>query len=181
MATEAANTNKLTKVHSLKFPIPPPWNSIEQAVKKKSTTIGDTDIQLPIDNSTENSNCKECNIGDTDSHGTILGSYIARTSNMLTRFLTHINGESLLLFPYIPNMKRTLLKVMKDEEMISQQTNEISLQVKYCQKLCFVRLVLHAFSVGVFEEGATVYAPHAADISLWSRLSFFLLKFSSFS
>lgn len=173
MATEAANTNKQAKLHSFTFPIPPPWNSIAQAVKKKTITLGDTDIQLPIDSSTENPNCKECNIGAMGSHGTIFGSYIARTSHMLTRFLTHINGESLLLFPYLPDMKRSMLKVMKDEEMINQQTNGISLQVKHCQKLCFVRLLLHAFSVGVFEDGATVCAPQAADISLWTRLSSF--------
>lgn len=170
MATEAANTNKQAKLHSLRLPILPPWSSIEQAVKKKLSTIVDTDIQLPIDNSTENPNCKECgNIGAAGSHGTVYGSYIVRTSSMLTQFLRHINCESLLLFPYMPDMKRSLLKVMKDEEMINQQTSGISQQVKYCQKLCFVRLLLHAFSVGVFEEGATVCAPDAADISLWSR------------
>ncbi|KAK9950519.1 hypothetical protein M0R45_006005 [Rubus argutus] len=39
----------------------------------------------------------------------------------------------------------------------------------YNHKLCFVRVHLHAYKEGFFEEGAVVCAPQVTDISLWTR------------
>ena len=39
----------------------------------------------------------------------------------------------------------------------------------FVTRTCFVRVLLHAYKEGFFEEGAVVCAPQVTDISLWTR------------
>ncbi|KAL8159145.1 hypothetical protein V2J09_000682 [Rumex salicifolius] len=43
------------------------------------------------------------------------------------------------------------------------------------KKLCFVRLLLHAYKEGSFEEGAVICAPNLSDIALWRSRYFVFL------
>ncbi|KAL4354775.1 hypothetical protein GQ457_06G031370 [Hibiscus cannabinus] len=76
-------------------------------------------------------------------------------------------GEHLLLFPQLQNRNSSLVKVMKDKNMMEKGQNGIA-QISYSHRLCFVRVHLHAYKEGVFEEGAVICAPSLADISMWT-------------
>ncbi|XP_059629281.1 ribonucleases P/MRP protein subunit POP1 isoform X2 [Cornus florida] len=184
MATEAAAADKKEKlrppaVRCFNVPIPPPWDCVRFAFDKKSSTLGDAQSHFEelyakntVDcNSFTKSDCENCETAALGSH--VVSSFegfVVRTSYMLSEFLNNINGEHLLLFPNMPDGKKRISKFMKDEGKLSCQNRAISL-LNYDNKLCFLRVLLHAYKKGVFEEGAVVCAPHLTDITLWMSRS----------
>ncbi|KAG6653178.1 hypothetical protein CIPAW_05G057600 [Carya illinoinensis] len=90
---------------------------------------------------------------------------LARTCFVLTDFLREIQGDHLLLFPQLPDHKTSIFKLMKDESMFGLSLKEVTQSI-YDRKLCFVRVLLHAYKEG-FEEGAVVGAPQLTDVSLF--------------
>lgn len=76
------------------------------------------------------------------------------------------HGNHLLLFPKSPD-KKSFSDLMIDEAKLSLNLNGAS-QMNYERKLCFLRVLLHAYKEGSFEEGAVVRAPHLSDISIWT-------------
>ncbi|KAL3517358.1 hypothetical protein ACH5RR_019947 [Cinchona calisaya] len=172
MATEVAIADKKEKLRppALRTPRVPnctPWDCINYGSEEQSTA-GDSEV-LPVSkNLMKNLHCENCDIATVGGYGALFNGFVARTSDMLIRFMTHVKNDRLLLFPNLPDGKRCLPKVMKDTELITLQTNGISCEFTCCQKLCFVRVLLHACKEGVFEEGAVVCAPRATDITMWS-------------
>ncbi|KAM4119411.1 hypothetical protein ACJW30_03G056900 [Castanea mollissima] len=65
----------------------------------------------------------------------------------------------------LPDKKTSILKLLKDESKFGPSLNGIA-HFGYGRKLCFLRILLHAYKEGVFEEGAVVCAPQLTDISL---------------
>ncbi|XP_027178382.1 uncharacterized protein LOC113777480 [Coffea eugenioides] len=172
MAMEAAIADQKEKLRppSLRpFRVPhfPPWDCIHYGSEERST-VGVTKFLPVSNNSMKILNCKNCDVADVGSRGAVFNGVVARTSDVLLHFVSHVKDDNLLLFPNSLDGKRCLTKVMKDNELITHQTNGISSQLMCCQKLCFVRVLLHAYKEGVFEEGAVVCAPHPGDITMWS-------------
>jgi len=54
------------------------------------------------------------------------------------------------------------VKLEKESNVGQKKRKEIT-QINYDHKLCFLRVLLHAYKEGVFEEGAIVCAPHLTD------------------
>ncbi|XP_030481375.2 ribonucleases P/MRP protein subunit POP1 isoform X2 [Cannabis sativa] len=161
-ASEAAAFDQKEQLHPLstrplRVPILPPWDSVQITLNKLLATIGD-------DNNNSASN--------SDSGCTSLDSLVPRTSSLLTNFLNEIKGDHLLLFPRIANKKKSFWKLAKDESNhFEQGQTRIASNIIWNSKLCFVRVLLHAFKEGSFEEGAVICAPRSTDISLWTSSS----------
>ena len=171
MAREAAIADQKEKLRPrslrpLRVPHFPPWDCIHNGSEGRST-VGVTKFPPVSKYSMKILNCKNCDAAAVGSHGAVFNGFVARTSDVLIHFVSHVKDDNLLLFPNFPDGERCLTKVMKDNDLITRQTNGISSQLMCCQKLCFVRVLLHAYKEGVFEEGAVVCAPHASDINMW--------------
>ncbi|KAK8588080.1 hypothetical protein V6N13_087029 [Hibiscus sabdariffa] len=153
-------------VRPFRIPIPSPWNVIHTAFGKLTTRVNEAAQVSSVENIVGTSSCERSDVTSFRSHNSFDG-IVARTSSMLTDFLNGIQGEHLLLFPQLQNRNSSLVKVMKDKNMMEKGQNGIA-QISYSHKLCFVRVHLHAYKEGVFEEGAVICAPSLADISMWT-------------
>lgn len=168
-ATEAAASNlqeelRPPAIRPLKVPIPPPWDSIRITLNRGFIKEGDPQVCTEHDSDSllPNSECADCNV---KLRGNLLDGFVARTSCMLTDFLNEIQGNHLLLFPNkIADRNTSILKVVKSGDVPGQSQNRIT-NIIYNGKLCLLRVTLHAYSRGCFEEGAVVCAPFLTDIS----------------
>lgn len=158
-------------------PILPPWNSVHLALDKRSFVERNYQVQCKDFSTKERtknslvdySDCRTCS-PDADDHCHIpFVGFIARTSYILSQFLDKINGSHLLLFPKFPNRKECISNFIKDEKMVNEHSDKVIYRVNYGPKLCFVRVLLRAYSKGFFEGGAVVCAPHVDDILLWTQ------------
>ncbi|XP_021904326.1 ribonucleases P/MRP protein subunit POP1 isoform X2 [Carica papaya] len=179
MAAEATATDQMAELRppakrSFRVPIPPPWNSVGVTFSKVSIAAQDTNLSH-IKNVVDGSLLSELgseksNLTASGCHDSSSNKMVARTSTMLASFLSDIHCDHLLLFPQVPEGNTSILTCMKDENMLSRGQKRIS-QIHYDRKLCFLRVLLHAYKEGVFEDGAVVCAPCLGDISLWTSSS----------
>ena len=72
---------------------------------------------------------------------------------MLTTFLNKTKTGQLLLFPYEADGKARMSKFINSELKLDQRHRKSDI---YDHKLCFVRVHLHPFKEGCFEEGAVI-------------------------
>ncbi|GLU16742.1 hypothetical protein SLE2022_331580 [Rubroshorea leprosula] len=157
-------------VRPLRVPIPSPWNVVRTAFDKVSIRLQDNQISC-VENRFDGDSFTGLSYEKRDAACSLsFDGIIARTSNRLNNFLNSIYADQLLLFPHVSNRNNSLLKFMKDESLLSKNTDEIR-QISQNCKLCFLRVHLHAYKEGVFEEGAVVCAPCLNDISLWTSSS----------
>lgn len=168
-ADEKAELRPANRRH-LRIPIPPPWHIVGVSLNNVATGEQYTKISIiknmVDDNSSSHTRCGRRDMASFDR-------IVARTSRMLTYFMNEIHGDHLLLFPHVASQKMSFVKLMKKQSNLDHSQNMIK-QINYNQKLCFLRVLLHAYKEGVFEEGAVVCAPRLTDISLWtSRYIFF--------
>lgn len=101
-----------------------------------------TEIRV-AQSSHENSSNGSCDVTSPCSHGSISNGFVARTSIMLPNLLKNSHDDKFIISPNVP-------------------------QINYDGKLCFVRVLLHAYKEGVFEEGAVVCAPNMTDLLSWT-------------
>ncbi|KAJ9187885.1 hypothetical protein P3X46_003299 [Hevea brasiliensis] len=179
MASESAALNQKAEqvcpaVRPLKVPVPPPWNSVRVAVTKGCIAVQVASSSCAKDiigcNSSSNSRCDNSDITSLRVDGNSFDGIIARTSSSLDDFLNEIHDDCSLLFPQAPNRKMRFLEFINDESKLVQLQNGIT-QMNCDRKLCFVRVLLHAYKKGVFEEGAIVCAPCLSDVSLLTSRS----------
>ncbi|KAK0581103.1 hypothetical protein LWI29_010073 [Acer saccharum] len=177
MAMEAAAADQKSElrpaaIRPLRIPIPSPWNIVRVSFDKVAT--GEQDSQFSSEknmvdgDSLSDMTCRRSDMSHMTSfvsHGNSIDIIVARTTGVLTYFLNEIHGNHLPLFPQLPNQKTSLIKRMKNESKLGG-LNET--QVNYDHKLCFLRVLLHAYKEGIFEEGAVVCAPSLTDVSLWT-------------
>ncbi|KAK9281384.1 hypothetical protein L1049_004284 [Liquidambar formosana] len=182
MATEAAASDQKMErrppaMRSLRVPIPPPWDSVRLAFDKGPTGVlcshphekicSEDVVSGNLLTKSDYQNCDKASVGH---HVVSFQGFVARTSNILSNFLNEIHGDHLLLFPNLPGRKMSFYEFIKDERKLSLGQNGAT-QLNYDRKLCFLRVLLHTYREGVFEEGAVVCAPHPTDISLWTSSS----------
>ncbi|XP_047310597.1 ribonucleases P/MRP protein subunit POP1 isoform X2 [Impatiens glandulifera] len=135
----------------LSVPPSPPWESIHFAFDEKSI---------------EKENAEAYN----ENHGSLTEGFVARTSSSLAHFLTENQESDMLLFPHGHNNERNdITKTMgehekKDSSSLFENRRMSSTKGR---KMCFVRVILHAFREGVFEDGAIICAANVTDINLW--------------
>ncbi|KAB1225562.1 Ribonucleases P/MRP protein subunit POP1 [Morella rubra] len=174
MGTEAAAFNKKLEccrldVKPWKVPIVPPWDTVRLAFDKGPTRVGNgkayNEEHMDERNSLSESSSGNCHISSSVHLGNSFDGVVARTHFELTDFLREIQGDLLLLFPQQAENKTSIFKIMKDESLFSLRQNDIGQFSREC-KLCFLRILLHAYKEGVFEEGAVICAPQLSDISL---------------
>lgn len=135
-------------IRPFRIPIPPPWNSIHV-----TRSIGESSNQKLTSNGTNG-------VEISSSGGNLFDGIVARTSDSLTTFLQTFTSDNLLLFPHNTSKTNLMKKLQEDDKKVRAQIHQSS------KKLCLVRVLLHAFKEGSFEEGAVVCAPTLADISL---------------
>lgn len=169
-----------TALRPLRIPIPAPWDSVWVSLHNRLPRVGDCHVsgEENKENGSLLSNLDSTYSDDAlpNCHGNLLDHFVARTSSMLTNFLTEIQGNHLLLFPLVGDENTSLQKVLKNEKAIGLEHSWVT-NIIYKNKLCFLRVLLHAFKEGSFEEGAVICAPQIGDISLWT--SKYFTKFSS--
>ncbi|KAF5745934.1 putative Ribonucleases P/MRP protein subunit POP1 [Tripterygium wilfordii] len=174
MATEAAaNDSKAERrppaIRPFRTPMPPPWDCVRGFSISRGIEIGITQTSSQKDvvhgNLPSNSNYN-FDVASINHHGNSFDGIVARASCVLTHFLNETHGDRLLLFPQAPNSNADLLKFMKDESKLCQGQNGKAV-IDCSNKLCFLRVLIHAFKEGAFEEEAVVCAPRLSDISLW--------------
>lgn len=156
-------------VKPLCVPTSPPWDVVYYTFNKKKITGSDNQI-LPKILSSENINNlatnsrEDCHRAPCCKNGVSFDCLVPRSSRLLARFLSGINNCQLHLFPSMPERKSCIYKIMKDID-ISNQGLDDNFLVNYDHKLCFIRILLHAYKDGVFEDGAVVCAPHLSDLA----------------
>ncbi|XP_068642677.1 ribonucleases P/MRP protein subunit POP1-like [Aristolochia californica] len=141
-------------VRPLRVPIPPPWHCIKLAALEWPRIQG----ELTCNSETANGSLLE-----QEDVGVSFQGFVARRSTELISFLNEICGNHLVLFPHIPN-ERSICSVFLNKGRISPvpiETRELPTD----RKLCFLRILLHAYKKGVFEDGAVVCAPVLTDLS----------------
>ncbi|XP_076942337.1 ribonucleases P/MRP protein subunit POP1-like [Bidens hawaiensis] len=137
------------------IPVPPPWNCVRLAFKMDPT---------------EPENAQICSNGPNAAAEPALSDNdidVARSSRMLSDFLNTINGDRLPLFSCFSDASTCLSRIMKDERILDNCPNTDSFLENRYRKVCFVRVILHAYKEGAIEDGAVVCAPSLADIELW--------------
>lgn len=160
---EQKTAQQPSAVRPFKVPISPPWNSISAAVNQGMASLQDSQTSSnskKVDRSSISN--KNGQNQENSFHGVI-----ARTSGAVMDFLHKINGGDLLLFPHVPNRKMEILELIKSESKFGLGENVLD-QFTSSHKSCFLRVLLHAFKEGVFEEGAVVCAPKFQDVSLYT-------------
>lgn len=171
--TEAASSDDKAKLRppsmrAFRVPIQLPWECVHSTLSEKSIRVGDSQSNLEELCAKNMANCL-----DVPFEG-----FVARTSHTLTNFLSKINGDHLFLFPNMYDKTKCISKFMKDEGMHKPGPNGAVSLINHGKRLCFLRVLLHAYKEGAFEGGAVVCAPHLTDIALWtSRYSFFFFPF----
>ncbi|OVA02515.1 Ribonuclease P/MRP [Macleaya cordata] len=180
MANEAAVSDKKLELRPPamrppRVPIPPPWDSVRFAIEEGLTS--DADIQASrekvfsgekgLDNSLVDTNIKSCDSTTLERDDSFFEGLIARTSNILTDYLSEIHGGHLLLFPSAAATRKKVFAEMLNIEGKVSQKPKVANQILVDRKLCFLRVHLCAYKEGVFEEGAVICSPRLSDLSLW--------------
>ncbi|KAF8119111.1 hypothetical protein N665_0001s0160 [Sinapis alba] len=148
--SEAANLEEKAQrrplaVRPSRIPIPPPWSSIHA-----TRCVGESSDQKLTSSETNG-------VEIFSNGGNLFDGVVARTSESLTAFLQTFPSHNNLLLSPQPNTN--LVETIQEDEMKARAQSSDD-------KLCLVRVVLHAFKEGSFEEGAVVCAPSLADVSL---------------
>ncbi|CAL5195210.1 unnamed protein product [Lathyrus oleraceus] len=176
MAAKAAECNQKEElcppsVRNLRVPILPPWGIIHTTFNKEISSMETLHLSAGEDLTNANSLSKSCpgnfKVLNFDSEISFDGT-LARTGCMLTTLLNETKTGRLLLFPYAADGKTRISKFITGELMLDRSHRS---SVIYNHKLCFLRVHLHPFKEGFFEEGAVICAPRPSDIPLWTSSS----------
>ncbi|KAG4938682.1 hypothetical protein JHK84_044934 [Glycine max] len=133
-------------IRHLRVPILPPW--VQWETPDLSTWEHLTNaISLP------NPCHGNFEISNSNSGSNSLDGIVVRTGCMLTTFLNKTKTGQLLLFPYEADGKARMSKFINSELKLDQRHRKSDI---YDHKLCFVRVHLHPFKEGCFEEGAVI-------------------------
>lgn len=158
-----------------KVPVSSPWDSVRLALEGLSGAghdwmqpeqLSPNDITKNLKMNTPYSS--RCITDIESSCSAPFEGLVARTSYVLTQFLDEISGSHLLLFPKVLHRTKCISKFMKDERIFNEDTDKGIYQINRDQKLCLVRVLLHAYREGSFEEGAVVCAPQIDDVMLFT-------------
>ncbi|XP_070023847.1 ribonucleases P/MRP protein subunit POP1-like isoform X2 [Nicotiana sylvestris] len=183
MALEEAAYDKKSELRSphtrtWKVPVPSPWDSLRLALEGLNGAAHSRvqhEQLLPNDMirniAMNNPYLRSCKSETESSCSAPFEGFVARTCNVLAQFLDEIKASHLLLFPKVLHSKKCIGKFMKDEKILNEDADGVIYQINQDQKLCLVRVLLHAYREGSFEEGAVVCAPHIDDVMLWTTRS----------
>ncbi|KAK7269596.1 hypothetical protein RIF29_22329 [Crotalaria pallida] len=155
----------------MRVPILPPWHVVRFTLNKEIVVLENSDVSTRKDltnaNSLPNTSQRSFKISKFDSENNSFDGTVARTGCMLTTFLDEAKAGQLLLFPY-SDRKARISKFLNGELKLDPSHRST---VIYDHKLCFLRVHLHPFKEGFFEEGAVICAPCPSDISIWTLRS----------
>ncbi|CAD5192791.1 unnamed protein product [Musa acuminata subsp. malaccensis] len=173
MADEAAAFDTASELCPLavrpsRVPIKSPSNSIVSTIIKGPNILRG---YMTLDAQTSSGIIPENSILDVDSKdkassperqvAVLFPGFIARTSKVLDWYLKKIGCRNLLSLPDVQIAENSTLDWVK-----------ISANVMHADsKLCLLRVMLHAYKEGVFEDGAIVCAPNLTDLSRWTSRS----------
>ncbi|WOH01528.1 hypothetical protein DCAR_0520912 [Daucus carota subsp. sativus] len=166
-------------VRPFSVPTSPPWEVVHYTYSKKKVIGLDNQILPNITSKDINSlvanSLEDCHRAPCCNNGVSFGGLVSRSSCLLARFLSGINNCQLRIFPSIPERKSCISEIMKEKD-ISNQGLEDACLVNYDHPLCFVRILLHVYKDGVFEDGAVVCAPHLSDLLFMTSSNKFELQ-----
>ncbi|KNA23153.1 hypothetical protein SOVF_027510 isoform A [Spinacia oleracea] len=164
-AADKALINCPPETRPLKIPIQLPWNSKWFSFNRGGREGDEIDFSSSIRGDRDHSADIERKLNDTMlvNNGSDSEVFVARTSGMLTSFLEEISGDNLLLFPKGLDKPSLSHLMMKDAKIGASNLATLTCDK---ERLCYLRVVLHAFKEGVFEEGSVVCAPRFSDVTL---------------
>ncbi|KAK7313763.1 hypothetical protein VNO77_38961 [Canavalia gladiata] len=161
----------LSRKH-LRVPILPPWGIVRKTFKKEISAMETPHLSTREDLTSANPLPNSCpgsfKISKFDSQSNLFDGIVVRTGSMLNNFVNETKTGQLLLFPYAADGKARISKFIKGELKLDPRHRS---SVIYDHKLCFLRVHLHPFKDGCFEEGAVICGPYPSDISLWTSSS----------
>ncbi|KAL2934893.1 Ribonucleases P/MRP protein subunit POP1 [Bienertia sinuspersici] len=169
-AVDKALENCPPATRPIKIPIQLPWNSNWFAFNKRVGDVNEFDFSNNIKGNGDCSLNVEGKLSKIPlvNNGGSSEVFVARTSRMLTSFLKEISGDDLLLFPKRLD-RPTFSHLRINEAKISQASNLATLTID--RRLCYLRVVIHAFKEGVFDTRAVVCAPRFSDITMLTSRS----------
>ncbi|XP_061339678.1 ribonucleases P/MRP protein subunit POP1 isoform X2 [Gastrolobium bilobum] len=177
MEAKAASFNEKEELRPpsrrhLRVPTLPPWGIVRITFNKEISAMETSEPSTREDLTNVNSSRNSCpgnfKIPNFDSDNNSFDGIVARTGCMLTTFINETKASQLLLFPCAADGNAIISKFINGEQKLDL-THRSS--VIYDHKLCFLRVHLHPFKKGFFEEGAVICAPYPSDISLWTSSS----------
>ncbi|KAL2331135.1 hypothetical protein Fmac_018716 [Flemingia macrophylla] len=159
-------------IKHMRVPILPPWGIVRITFDKVIGTTETPDLStrehLTNANSLPNPCPRSFKISKCESGNNLFDGTVVRTGCMLATFLDETKTGQFLLFPFAADGKTRISKFINGELKLDprHRSSDIS-----DHKLCFLRVHLHPFKEGCFEEGAVICAPYPSDISLWTSSS----------
>lgn len=181
MAAEATAFDRAAEcrplsVRPLRVPIPPPWDCLMSSVEKGPYIIGGR--QTPDEQHLGGEVAAVISLvnpedlespSSSEQAGASFQGFVIRTSKGLDKYLEKIYDLQLLLFPNMAMVDKGFPEMIDNNRPGSVVRNVNSMLTD--KELCFVRVLLHAYKEGVFEEGAIVCAPILTDHSHWTSRS----------
>lgn len=163
---QEANRRPLA-VRPMKEPISLPWHCVKLGLDADFLTPADSNTNQNVqeagaihDGVAMKSDSVSLDIIQQNHEGTRFPGTVVRTASKLSCFVDQTFGQNFPLFPFSANKKR--LSEWVPGKPIDHTQISITLQKNW--DMNFVRVILHAFRNGVFEEGAVICAPLLADI-----------------
>ncbi|KAG1326181.1 ribonucleases P/MRP protein subunit POP1 [Cocos nucifera] len=179
MANEASAFDRAAELRPLavrpvKVPVPPPWDCIMSTVRKGPCILKGfqtPDVQGSGGAAPECSlvNLASQNVEILDQATASFQGFIPRTPKILMEYLEKICVGQFPLFPSMAMVEKDLSDLI-DRNTFNWVTTSDH-QMLADKELCLVRILLHAYKEGVFEEGAVVCAPILTDLSQWTSRS----------
>lgn len=158
----------------MKIPIPPPWDCIVSTVGKGPDMLKCFQTLDVQDSGRISPECSLVNLASQkvetlDKATTSFRSFIPRTPKSLNGYLEKIYDGQLPLFASMAMVGKGFSEPIDGDTFNSVIRGDH--QMLADKELCLVRILLHAYKEGVFEEGAIVCAPILTDLSRWTSRS----------
>ncbi|XP_010914572.2 ribonucleases P/MRP protein subunit POP1 [Elaeis guineensis] len=179
MANEASAFDRAAELRPLavrpvKVPVPPPWDCIMSTVKNGPYILKGfqtPDVQGSGGAAPECSlvNLASQNVETLDQATASFQGFIPRAPKILKEYLEKICDGQFPLFPSMAMVEKDFSD-LTDRNAFNWVTRSDH-QMLADKELCLVRILLHAYKEGVFEEGAVVCAPILTDLSQWTSRS----------
>ena len=153
-------------------PVPPLWHCIMTCFHKDDGILGVLEVDdlvranmtLPKNSSVHS---KSGDAEPSQANVASLQLHVPRTTQMLRQYVEDFDLKYL--------SSASDMKVDSDQPNLA--SNDTVKMARFSSELCLTRVLIRAFKVGSFEEGAVVCAPFPSDFSAWKIRSISHLSF----
>ncbi|XP_066395626.1 ribonucleases P/MRP protein subunit POP1-like [Miscanthus floridulus] len=143
-------------------PVPPLWHCIMTCFHKDDGILGvlEVDDLVRANMASPKNSSVHSKSGDAEASQANVASlqlHVPRTTQMLRQYVEDFDLKYL--------SSSSDMKVDSDQPNLAY--NDTVKMARFSSELCLTRVLIRAFKVGSFEEGAVVCAPFPSDLSAW--------------